>query len=428
MADNVYETGAIFSGALPAGQRTFYEQLLLENLRTKSILVPFTVMKEDFRARDSGQIIYSEVYDTEPNWNPVLESTVWLSGAHLDSRSITIDLNIHGDVIKVSEYSELVNFWNNGDLRGLVNGKLGQNMVDYLDILARNAFLEAPYKQFGGGKADRASLTKTDIFDVSLVEEARTLLEERNVPGVSGIDDSNIQTLVCVTTPRVINQIRTAATSKWVEVQMYGRTGRIFNGEVGTWGGVRFVKTNRLWMRNYGTTVAQTDLAGATLAGEGAAALVDKVYTPGQGGAVKRYITVDVDPTTLFKVGEWITIHDRSLGTLPTAGDGTQETRRIESMNSAAKTIALDRPLMKPHADEDYVTYGLDVHSSIIMGGPGVVYAVGERPHVLNLPTIDDMAMIRRFGWRGFVKMQLFRPEMFQVMETAGIAPQALPA
>ena len=34
--------------------------------------------------------------DTEPNWNALAESTVWLGGAHLDSRSVTLDLEIHG--------------------------------------------------------------------------------------------------------------------------------------------------------------------------------------------------------------------------------------------------------------------------------------------------------------------------------------------
>ena len=424
---DAYETGAIFSGALPAGQRTYYEQLLLENLRTKSILVPFTVMKEDFRARDTGVINYTEVMDTDPNYNGFSEDTLWLPGAHLDSRSVNISLEIHGDVIKTSEYNELVNYWNNGDLRGLVNGKLGQNQVDYLDILARNAFLEAPYKQFASGCANRADLEKTNIFTPDLVEESRTLMEERNVPGVQSVDDSDLQTLVCATTPRVVNQMRTAAGSKWVEVNMYHRSGRIFNGEIGTWGGVRFIKTNRLWLRNYGTTVAQTTLDGATLAGEGAAALVDKVYTPGQGGATKKYIVVADDPTTKFKVGEWVTIHSAPLGALPLEADGTQETRRVESVTASGKKIAFDRPLLKPHANGDYVTYGLDIHTSIFLGGPGVVYGVGERPHVLNLPTIDDMAMIRRFGWRAFIKFQLFRPEMFQVIESAGVAPQALP-
>ena len=42
------------------------------------------------------------------------------------------------------------------------------------------------------------------------------------------------------------------------------------------------------------------------------------------------------------------------------------------------------------------------------------------RAHPLVLPKIDDMAMINRFSWRSFSKMQLFRPEMFEVVESAG--------
>ena len=75
---NFYETGVMNSDALPAGQRAWYEQVLLQNLRMKSILTPFTVTKEDFAARDTGRITYSEVFDLEPNWNPLAESTIWM--------------------------------------------------------------------------------------------------------------------------------------------------------------------------------------------------------------------------------------------------------------------------------------------------------------------------------------------------------------
>jgi hypothetical protein len=37
------------------------------------------------------------------------------------------------DVIKISDYNELTNFWNNGDLTSLVKGKLGQNMTDTIN-------------------------------------------------------------------------------------------------------------------------------------------------------------------------------------------------------------------------------------------------------------------------------------------------------
>ncbi len=93
---NQYETGAIFSTNLPTGQRTYYESLLLETIRTKSILVPYCAIKEDFRARDTGVINYTEVLDAEPNWNAVAETDIWLKGSHLDSRSVQITLEIYG--------------------------------------------------------------------------------------------------------------------------------------------------------------------------------------------------------------------------------------------------------------------------------------------------------------------------------------------
>ena len=412
------ETGLLTASGLPAGQRAFYEQQLLDTLRTKSILLPFTIMKEDFRARDTGSIVYTEVMDTEPNWNALSENTVWMTGAHLDSRTVTINLEVHGDVIKISDYNELVNYWNKGDLRGLVQGKLGQNMVDTMDILARNAFLQAPYKLFGGNATSRASLDAADLFNPDIAENVRTHLEEREVPGVASPDDNGSKSIVCVTTPRVIHDIRTGAGSKWLEVNEYAGATRKFTSEAGTWAGVRFVRTNRLRMQNYGAIVTQSTLDLASLPGQGAAAIVDNVYSVGQPNSVRYVQTVAI---VGYAVGQYVTIHSVGpAGTAPVEGDGTQETRRIVSIDVPNKRMTFDRPLLKAHEIGSFVTNGIDVHASIFMGGPGIVFGVGERATPLVLPVIDDLGMIRRFAWRSFSKMQLFRPEVFEVVESAG--------
>jgi N4-gp56 family major capsid protein len=416
---NEYQTGAINSDTHPAGQRTFYEQLLLETLRTKSILTPFTVMHEDFRGRDTGVINYSEVYDTEPNWNALTESTIWMKGAHLDSRSVNISLEIHGDVIKISDYTELVNYWNNGDMSGLCKGKLGVNMVDTFDILARNAFLSTPYKAYAGGKASRALLGAADLFDPDLAELIRTHLEEREVPGVAATSDEDVKGIVCVTTPRVIHDIRTKAGSAWIEANQYAGNLRKFTGEAGTWAGTRFLRTNRLVLRNHGAVVASATLAEAVVPGQGAASTVDTVYAVGQSTS-KRYVLITEAMPAEFVVGKTLTIHSAGLGATVLESDGTQETRRIVAVDGANKKLVFDKPFLKDHAIGDLITLGVDVHGSIFMGGPGVVFGVGERAHPIALPKIDDMAMINRYSWRSFSKMQLFRPEMFEVVESAG--------
>jgi len=254
-----------------------------------------------------------------------------------------------------------------------------------------------------------------DLFDPDIVETIRVHLEENEVPGVAGTQDGDGATLVCATSPRVTKDIRTAANSKWLEVQEYAGAARKFTNEVGSWGGVRFVRTNRMRLRNAGAVVTQTALAAATVAGQGAAQTVDTVYSVGQSNST-RYISVD--SSAGFAVGQYVTIHDGTLGAAVLESDGTQETRRVISIDTGK--LVLDKPLLKPHAVDDYVTNALDVHASVFMGGPGVVYGVAERPHPIMPPKYDDLMIVNRYGWRGFMKFQMFRPEFFEVVYSAG--------
>jgi len=420
MADLI--TGMQWSTTHPNWQRDYYAMLLLETLRTKSLLVPFCAVNRDHSAQKTGTVVHTEVYDTEPNWNALAETDIWLRGAHLDSRTVSIDLAIHGDVLKFSDYSEIVQFVNRGDMSGLVRSKIGQNQVDYLDILARNAFLTHPNKTFGGGKADRASVLAADIFDVNQAELMRTHLEENEIPGINNPEDQSGEAIVCITTPRVIHDIRVAAGGEWKDAQYYEQTGRKFNREVGMWGGVRFIRTNRMRLQNAGAVTEQGTLAFAAPAGSGAAELVDVVYAPGQAAST-RYIEVQTGEAANYDPGDWITIHATAVtadGEPPPESDGTQETRRVVSVDLVDDRLALNKPLLKDHLVNDYVTKGIDIHSSVFIGGPSVVYAIGEDPHVIMPPKTDDLMMVNRYGWRGFMNFQMFRPEYFEVVESAG--------
>ena len=149
---------------------------------------------------------------------------------------------------------------------------------------------------------------------------------------------------------------------------------------------------------------------------------IDVVYSPGQSTST-RYITVDDE--TGFAVGDYITVHSGTAvagGNPPPESDGTQETRRIISIDAANNRIAVNKPFLKTHAVDAWVTKGLDVHATVFVGGPGVVYGVGERPHIITPPKYDDLMMVNRHGWRMFGKFQMFRPEFFKVVESAGSA------
>jgi len=99
---------------------------------------------------------------------------------------------------------------------------------------------------------------------------------------------------------------------------------------------------------------------------------------------------------------------------------GTQETRRIVSINTAQHKLTFEKPLAKPHNTGDLVTKGVNIHSSVFMGGPAVVLGIAEAPTPIFPPKYDDLQMVNRYGWRGFFKYQMFRPEYIEVHETSG--------
>jgi len=234
------------------------------------------------------------------------------------------------------------------------------------------------------------------------------------------VGDGDGAIILCTTTPRVIKDIRTNDNSKWLEVNEYADSVRKFTSEAGMWAGVRFVKSNRLKLWNHGNPTTATTVAVASNPGEGAKSTVDVVYTVGQTAA-KQYL--EVTAADAFTIGQGVTIHSQNaLGAddEPLETDGTQETRRIVDIDTGNDYLYFNKPLLKAHAAGDQVTFGVDVHSSIFHGGPGVVYGVGERPHVILPPKYDDLMMVNRYGWRGFLKFQMFRPEFFEVVESAG--------
>lgn len=427
---NDYTTGALYSTSLPAGQRAYYEQLLLATLRAKAIFVPFCLVKEDFAARDTGQLVMTEVYDTDPNFEALSESSVWLEGQHLDSRKITLGLEIHGDTLKFSDYTELTNYWNQGDFSALVRGKMGQNVVDYLDILAMNAHLDAytVNTSYVNGRANRFALASGDVYDPDMGGEVYTHMEEMGIPGIHGVMDGDGMSIVGLTAPRAIRDIRnhadvTDTTNKWWEVTKYSDSTRKLRNEAGSWDGVRYMKSNRLLRHNYGKVSAQTQLAADTSKGQGAKASV-LGFTVGQSTST-RYVTVD--DSSVFSVGDVVTIHsaddvtaDGSGGNAPNLSDGSQEVRRIEQIDEGgANRLTFDRPLLKEHSEDDYVTLGQDLVATILLGGPAVAYGVGQRPTPLIPPKIDDLMMINRIGWRGFLKFQMIRPEWVHVIWSA---------
>lgn len=288
-----------------------------------------------------------------------------------------------------------------------------------------NAHLTAPNAQYTDSSAtSRFGLAADDTYDPDLGGLAYTHLEELDIPGVMSPVDGGGMSVVAITSPRVIRDIRTnTTTGKWIDWMKYANPELKMNNEAGMWDGVRYLKSNRLRLRNYGTVSNQTTLSADTVVGQGAKSTYQG-FTVGQTGST-RYVTVA--DSSGFSVGQTVTIHSQSTndsdgagGYAPSRSDGGQENAVIAAIDSGgANRLTFTRPLMKAHSSGDYVTKGVDLSPVIVLGGPSVVYGVGERPHPVIAPKYDDLQMINRLGWRGFLKFQMFRPEWVEIIWTA---------
>jgi hypothetical protein len=247
--------------------------------------------------------------------------------------------------------------------------------------------------------------------------------------------------IVCYTTPGVIYDIQKGTGSdEWLTVHQYADQMALLRYEVGAYKNIRFVQSPKLVLWNAGEVIAQGSVSAAINAGDGApppgTTKVDATYMVGQTTAgVKNYIEVGAWGTgTLANVAvnDIITIHvTRTSDNGVTDGvdirEGTLHNRRVVAKTTSPDRIVLDQPIMVDMNTNlgggtyAYVTKGRNIHSSIFVGGSeGIVSGVAMPPRFHAPPPVDDFEMVQRFSWDGYLGHQVFAPEVFEVVFSAG--------
>tara|TARA_Y100000310_G_scaffold328928_1_gene397902 strand:+ start:14488 stop:15561 length:1074 start_codon:yes stop_codon:yes gene_type:complete len=340
---------------------------------------------------------------------------------------------LHGDKISLHKYDEAVTYWQSNGRRGLsalCRGKLGQNMTDYLDILARNAFGASNFVMFSGAATGTSDahfdhLTASHIFDADDVMKV-WLKASMNMAPMANNPTGPGGTLVAITSPGVVYDIQNtaAASSHWKSVQQYTNQPPISQYEVGQYKQARFLQSLRNILWNAGTTTSQTTVASDVTAGDGAPAvgtLVRGAYrTGGISGATNSVALTDASG---FSVGDVLSFHKQRESDDNRAmwDDPVKFERTVYSISGNNVTFELPITRDLTASDTWYVTLGLNVHMTVFIAGPnGVVAGVGQRPMIHTPPPVDDFEAMMRFSWDANIKYQLFRPEHVYVVFSAG--------
>ena len=432
---------------LDKNQRVWYDPDVLALFRTRSLFSDIVTYARNLADVRATSMTVTQVLEPHANWNAIATRQLWLPAMHIDSRSIEITFEHHGGKVAMHEYDDLVTYWKaNGTqgLRSILNNVLGANIIDVHDYLARNALIEGAlnhtgYTYYAGSATDFGDMISTDVMDISIPPTIQLGMKYREVNGALNPDGS-AGAVVCYTTPGVIFDLQ--KDPDWVEVAKYASPGSLFKYEVGTYKNVRFVESPRLVLWNAGTVEFQAGITAAAHAGDGApnpaSVKVDGTYKVGQAsGGIVNYLQLDSSPDTgtleaNLQVNDIITIHTSKTSAYGATGsvdpfDGSNQYRRVVSIDTGNDRICLDKPIMADlatiieGANYGYVTKGFNVHSSIFVGGPqGVVTGVAAPIRLHTPPPIDDLESIYRFSWNDRMGHQPYAPEVFEVVFSAG--------
>jgi hypothetical protein len=310
------------------------------------------------------------------------------------------------------------------------------------DLLARNALiggaLTTGYSLYGstGSGVDFSSISQSDLYTPGIGADIWLGMGYRGVPGALGPSGAG-GSMICYTSPGVIYDIQ--KNDDWEDAHKYASQVLLLNYEAGSYKNIRYVQTPKCTLWNCGDIIARAPISRAVYAGDGApphTTKVDGTYKVGQqGSGIVNYIQLDTFTTGTIAnidVGDIVTFHQTTTDDYGVTGgvdfnEGKLTNRRVISKDTVNGRLVLDLPFLVDF-DSDmgggvygYVTLGRNIHSSIFVGGPqAIVAGVAQQPLFYELSPIDDFNAIYRFSFDQYIGYQPYRPEVFEVVFTAG--------
>ena len=423
-------------------QREWYDPELINQWRLKSVFKDILTFQRNLGDVRATSMTVTELLDPHPDFTALAARQIWMPAMHIDSRQVNITFQHNGSKVAYHKYDDMITYWkknNQAGLRRMMQGALGQSQVDINDLLARNALIGGAmttgYKMIIGGGDDFSDIATEDVFDPDITADIWLGMANRGVNQALGPDGAD-GFIVCYTTPGVIYDIQQDAG--WVSRQQYMQDRRLLNYEVGSYKNVRFVQSPKCTLWNCGEVIVRAPISASHTAGDGCSASVkvDGTYLTGQNSdGITHYIQLGAATTgslTGIVANDIITIHksvtdDYGITDGVDFDEGTAMTRRVVAIDYDTRRIILDQPILLDYNVDlgggvyGYVTLGRNVHASIFVGGrEAIVGGVAQPARFYSIDPIDDYKAIYRFTWDQYMGYQPYRPELFEVVFSAG--------
>lgn len=233
--------------------KVFYDTSLLENAREAMV---FTQLG-DKQPMKGNTVEWRKFNTFAPALTPLTEGVI-PTGQTFGMTAISASTTQHGDYVAVTDRLEMESY---DDIIYGASEEMGAAEGETFDILTRNILVAgnsrvfAPKIDADGAETpveDRAGLDETAILTPKLVAQVATWLKKNKAPKIGGY-------YVMIIHPSQAFDLRNSA--EWKEFHKYDDVAPIFNGEIGTLHGIRFIESNNVKVYKTGAKATYAALA-----------------------------------------------------------------------------------------------------------------------------------------------------------------------
>lgn len=252
MSDAYVDAGTAWSNALAAG----YDRLLRFKLRSRPMFRQLVDVHPADVTNPGATVTLSVVKEfANLATTPLSETSDVSAVAPPNWDRVTVTVNEYGNASIPTLRLRKLSFT---DVDPALANVLGKNMIDTLDALVRSVADAGTHvlgknsttvrSEDSGTPFDDDSVVAGDKFDSTLARDSVALLRRRNVEGRDGADS-----FIALIHPDVAVDV--LSDSGWLAPHQYVDTSNIYNGEVGTYLGARYIMTPRCTSAANGSSV-----------------------------------------------------------------------------------------------------------------------------------------------------------------------------
>lgn len=224
------------SGQLTNQVLTAYQRRALFALRDELIFDQFATVRPGNLTSPGTPVQFLIWADLSTATTPLSE-TVDVDAVGLSDSTVTITPKEYGNAVLKTVRIMTDNYLLSWDAD--VANILSWNMVETIDELARTALDAASNKTYSNAGGEGA-ITATDVITAAAVRQRHAELRRDNARPISGMQ------YTCVIAPEVAYDLKQeTGDAGWLVPAAYVDTERIYNNELGTFGGFRFIESNR---------------------------------------------------------------------------------------------------------------------------------------------------------------------------------------